>query len=220
VDFVGAVPAAVLTSSVVAAGVAAGLSDRNERRKQLRDKRLALAGDFASDAMAALATLRDFKPTPEPGHRNERLHTDRSLREKRQEAAKVAVDRLRPMWGPIRILFPTTRGDPKNVAGWAQEVVEALRDVEEVCSDFWAACESPVASELRSGLAKKYGSGLEQESREELGKRFNPHYKKPKERAWRAVGQFTEAAVKWLEPHSLFERIRRLGGHRILRSLR
>lgn len=200
-DVLVSVLAAVLASSVVAAVVAGIFSDRTERRKQLRDQRIAVAGDFAGNAMAALAVIRDYKPTTRLGHRNERLHVDSVVREERAQATKDAVDKLRPMRGRVWVLFPgrsesrelAERG-PKTTADWAETVVGRLRAVEEVCEEFW----STSAIEGRDTGAWSGRAAEEQ--------KFVQRYESAKSASWHAVDGFTDSAARRLEPSTTFWR--------------
>lgn len=185
----GPIVAAVLTSSVVAAVVAGFFGDRNDRRKQLRDQRIALAGEFAGGAMAALATLRDYKPTTRSGHRNEKLHHDAKVREERAAKVKDSVDKLRPLRGRVWILFPgrspASSETPRTVADWAEHVVGRLRAVEDVCNAFWSACD---------GLA-----GVDKRDRESLEAEYQAKYDGLKRWTWLAVSSFTEAVAVRVE---------------------
>ncbi|WP_155763634.1 hypothetical protein [Mycobacterium asiaticum] len=181
----GPIIAAVITSSVVAALVAGFFGDRNERKKQLRDQRIALAGEFAGGAMAALASLRDYKPTTRVGHRNEKLHHDAKIREERGAKVKDAVDRLRPLRGRVWILFPgrspagTER--PLTAADWAEHVVGRLRAVEDICNAFWTAC-----GEL---------AGDDNRDRANLEAEYQAKYDGLRRWTWLAVSSFTEAVA-------------------------
>jgi hypothetical protein len=194
VEIISAVVAAVLTSSVVAAVVAGYFGDRNERRKQLRDQRIALAGEFAGDAMAALATLRDIKPTRGTAHRNEKLHHNATLREERIAAAQHAVDRLRPLRGRVWVLFPgrsAPNAAPSTTADWAEYVVGRLRGTEVVCHQFWAECE---ALTMVEGTQSRDLS-----SREELEKKYDAEYDRWRGDTWRVVTEFTDSAAKRID---------------------
>lgn len=48
------VASSVVASSVVAAFISGYFADRTERRKQLREQRISIAGEFAGDTMTAL----------------------------------------------------------------------------------------------------------------------------------------------------------------------
>jgi hypothetical protein len=194
VEIISAVVAAVLTSSVVAAVVAGYFGDRNERRKQLRDQRIALAGEFAGDAMAALATLRDIKPTRGTAHRNEKLHRNATLREERIAAAQHAIDRLRPLRGRVWVLFPGRSGHnaaPSTTADWAEYVVGRLRGTEVACSQFWTECE---ALTMIEGTQSRDPS-----SREVLEKKYDAEYDWWRADTWRVVTEFTDSAAKRID---------------------
>jgi len=121
--------------------------------------------------MAALATLRDIKPTRGTAHRNEKLHHNATLREERIAAAQHAVDQLRPLRGRVWVLFPgrsTPSGGPSTTADWAEYVVGRLRGTEVVCHQFWAECE---ALTMVEGTQSRDLS-----SREELEKKYNAEY--------------------------------------------
>jgi hypothetical protein len=183
------VVAAVLTSSVVAAFVAGYFGDRNERRKQLRDRRIALAGDFAGGAMAALACLRDYKPTTRIGHRNEKLHHDAELREKRAEKAKDSVDQLRPLRGRVWLLFPgrspAGSEEARTAADWAEYVIGRLRAVEEVCDEFGTACDGLTEASNRN--------------RSDLEAEYDAKYDGLKRWTWLAVSNFTDAVANRID---------------------
>lgn len=185
----GPIIAAVLTSSVVSAFVAGFFSDRNDRKKQLRDQRIALAGEFAGGAMAALASLRDYKPTTRVGHRNEKLHHDPKLRDERAAKVKDSVDKLRPLRGRVWILFPgrspAASETPRTVADWAEHVVGRLRGVEDVCNAFWTACD-----EL---------PGPDHRDRARLETEYQAEYDRLKRWTWLAVSSFTEAVALRVE---------------------
>jgi sugar phosphate isomerase/epimerase len=181
--------AAALTSSVVAAVVAGYFGDRNDRRKQLRDQRIALAGDFAGGAMAALACLRDFKPTTREGHRNEKLHHDGELRQERATKAKDCVDQLRPLRGRVWVLFPgrSPAGSEtaRTAADWAEYVIGRLRAVEETCQEFWTACDGLTEADKRG--------------RAELEAEYGAKYEGYKGWTWAAVDSFTEAVAERIQ---------------------
>ena len=172
VEVISAVVAAVLTSSVVAALVAGYFGDRNERRKQLRDQRIALAGEFAGDAMAALATMRDLKPTRGIAHRNEKLSSRRrseggahSGGEAGDRPAKAAEGEESGSSSPAEALLmhpplqPQTGLNTSSVASARTEVV---------CHQFWAECDA---------LAMVEGTQSDDlSSREELEKKYNTEY--------------------------------------------
>ena len=79
------------------------LAGRNERKKQLLESRRTLAGDFAGDAMGALAALRRYKPPDpdKPGHPDRRLYEKSGLRGERAREADDAAEGLRPARGRV-----------------------------------------------------------------------------------------------------------------------
>lgn len=177
----------LLTSSVVTAVVTSVLTGRNEREKQLRERRIVLAGEYAGTAMEALARLRHFKPTTGPGHRNERLHSDDDLRRKRAEEADLAIDRLRPMRGHVWVAFPGRSSVKKweavgatTTSDWAERVIGDLRATKSVCDDFWSLCER------------------DPDSRSSLESSYDEMYDQHKVKAWTAVDRFSDCAARWV----------------------
>lgn len=146
---IGTVAASVGASSVVAAGVTGVWARLNERKRQLREQSLIVAGDFAGGAMEVLAQLRYYRPTKHRGHRNEPLHADKDLVRARHEAVSSSLDRLRPMRGRVWMFFPgrsgrETLGDlgPQTTADWGEAVVGRLQRTQIVCEDFWRDCDT------------------------------------------------------------------------------
>lgn len=139
--------------------------------------------------MAALASLRDYKPTTRVGHRNEKLHHDSILRDERAAKVKDSVDRLRPLRGRVWILFPgrSPAGSetPSTAADWAEYVVGRLRAVEDTCNEFWAAC-----GELQEDNSA---------DRANLEAMYQARYDGLKRWTWLAVSSFTEAVAVRVE---------------------
>ncbi len=182
--------AAVLTSSLVAAVVSGFLADRTERRKQLRDRQIDIAGDYAGAAMTALARLRDFKPPGSISHRNRFLYQADVLLQERRDAVKQAIDDIRALRGRVWILFPgrtstqkrQTHG-PTTASDWAEDVVAHLRRAEEVCDDFWKRVGE-------NNLDPAALSRHESEHRQA--------YELAKSAAWHALDQFASTASSQL----------------------
>lgn len=183
---------AVVASSVVAAFVSGYFADRTERRKQLREQRISIAGQFAGDTMTALARLRDYKPPTGPEHRNTALRTDAVERASRERESKTAIDKVRPLRGQIWMLFPG-RSDaaqrrvqgPLTIADWAEAVVMHLRYTEEHCLEFWsqaAKLDEHEAAELRR-----------------IESIYCARYDHSKSEAWRALDEFTMAVADRLD---------------------
>lgn len=188
----------VATSSVVAALVTGLFGGRNERKKQLLESRRLLAGEFAAQAMAAAAALRHFKPTTREGHRNERLHTDASLRESRAEVVGDAIDRLRPLRGRVWVTFPgrspwpqVGERHPRTTSDWAEEVIASLRAAEKACISFWDQCDR------------------EPESRIVLEQELEPAYAAARSHVWDRLDGFADSAAERLEHGVLFIRVSR-----------
>jgi len=153
---------------------------------------MAVAGDYAGDAMDALAKLRYYKPTKrkkDGPHRNERLHADRELRQQRAEEFEAAIDRLRTLTGRVWVTFPGKtwyptadqywkHGGPQTTADWAGEVLGRLRDMQEASIGFWTACDENSAA------------------RESHEKSYNDRYQAARNAARTAVNTFTESAAK------------------------
>ena len=178
----------IISSTVVAALITGLLSGRNERRKQLRERRMLLAGDFAGEAMNALALIRHFKPTKRGGHRNEDLHDDPALRQQRADAVRVAIDHLRPLRGRVWVTFPgrSARSDivangPSTTADWCEQVIATLRRLEEVSSEFWRGCDADPAA------------------RPTLEQTATAEYRAARDLAWAAVDGFAESAARRVE---------------------
>jgi hypothetical protein len=194
----------IATSSAVAAVLSSLLAGRNERRKQLRERKMLLAGDFAGDAMDALARLRLYRPTKGPGDRNEALHENSKLQRERAESVRSAIDRLRPLRGRVWVAFPGRTGDrrppangsettadraeevvqsettadrAKKVADWADEVVHMLRLLDDISSDFWTQCA--LHPEARARLEAKAGIA----------------YSTRRNEAWVAIERFADSAA-------------------------
>jgi hypothetical protein len=185
-----AVALSVAASSVVA-GVTAFLAGSFERQRQLRERRIVVAGDFAGEAMDALAKLRYYKPTKPKNagpHPNERLHVDLELRRQRAEEVEAAIDRLRPLNGRVWVTFPGKswyesrdeyrKHGPKTTADWAGEVVRFLRDMHEASTAFWTACDKTPAL------------------RENHERSCNDKYQDARKAAREAVNEFAESAAK------------------------
>jgi len=191
----------LISSSIVAALVTTLMSDRNDRRKQLRDARTAVAGEFAGDAMTALACLLDYRPTDEEGHRNEQLHFDASLRQARANAVDEVVNRLRALRGRLWILFPGRTPHDRDApnedwtahttADWADKVVTRVREMQRACEGFWADAAKLAAAEGDAEWANS--------KRRRLEEKFNYRYFAAKETAWIAVEEFTKHAYEAID---------------------
>jgi hypothetical protein len=145
----------VLGSSIVAAFVTAVMARTSERKRQLREQMLQVAGDFAGNAMEVLALLRHYRPTKpmDPGqvHRNEILHSNPELRATRHDDAAKAIDRLRPQRGRVRLVFATedrgvraarkAGGGHGPIAEGADQIVSALRTALEASNAYWEQCD-------------------------------------------------------------------------------
>jgi sugar phosphate isomerase/epimerase len=184
----------VATSSVVAAMFTGLLAGRNERKKQLLESRRLLAGEFAGEAMGALAKLRRYKPTTGPNHRNSKLHALPDLRAERAEAADDAIDRLRPLRGRVWVTFPgrstvaaLSANGPRTTCDHAERVIDALRDLYEICDEFWSKCE-----------CEQHPDQLRR--REAV---FDQTYDAAKRAAWDALDRFADSAAEWLERRAL-----------------
>lgn len=180
---VGAMAASILSSGVVAAIVTAILGGRNEREKQIRETQIKLAGDYAGNAMAALGSLRHYKPTTGTGHRNELLHSDEALRAARSAEVENAIDALRPLRGQVWVRFPGRSGlpelqrrGPQTTSDWAERVIGDLRETKRVCDAFWDSCARDPAS---------------RPSHED---NFDREYDVYKGHAWQAIDQFANSA--------------------------
>jgi hypothetical protein len=182
---VGTVLVSVGASSVVAAGVTGIIARLNERTRQIRERSLIVAGDFAGGAMEVLAHLRHYRPTKHRGHRNAALHADKDLRQERAEAVNASLDHLRPMRGRVWMFFPGRSSvheldavGPQTPADWAESVVAQLQAMQNVCDEFWHRCEQQPAE------------------REERERTATAAYRAARSAAWQAVDQFAMTAAK------------------------
>lgn len=176
--------ASVAASSVVAAAVTGVIARFNERRRQLRERSLIVAGDFAGGAMDVLAQLRHYRPTKRRGHRNEILHTDAELLLRRAEAVTSSLDGLRQMRGRVWMFFPgrsskdtLDRHGPQTTADWAEAVVGRLQSMQNMCEEFWQHCEQTDNREASEDLATK-------------------DYRSARTAAWQAIDQFAVTGAK------------------------
>jgi hypothetical protein len=146
--------ASVVGSSAIAGLLVAGYTRTTERKRQLREEMLETAGNFAGDAMEALARIRDYKPTTadQDGavHRNAALLSDGRLRDDRRIAAEKAVDRLRPLRGRVKLLFATAGSNEADEA--AGEIIIQLRAMLKTSAAFWAKCEADPANRAKHEL--------------------------------------------------------------------
>ena len=177
--------ALVSASSVLAAMITAVTTQHIERKKQLRERKLIVAGDFAGGAMEVLAHLRNYRPTKHQGHRNEQLHMDAELLRRRAEKVNLSLDELRPMRGPVWLFFPgrssieaLEHGGSQTTADWAETVVGLLQDMQDICDEFWRSVHET--------------SG----EREALERFATERYRAARSKAWEAVNEFAATAAK------------------------
>ncbi|MCW2865993.1 MAG: hypothetical protein JWR20_181 [Marmoricola sp.] len=181
---VSTVIASVAASSAVAAVVTGVIARLNERRRQLRERSLIVAGDFAGGAMDVLAQLRHYRPSKGRGHRNDVLHDDVDLLRRRAGAVTSSLDALRPLRGRVWMFFPgrstvdTIRSHgPQTIADWAEDVVACLQSMLNVCDKFWRDSAQTETWEVLEGTATE-------------------DYRIARTAAWRAIDQFAVTGAK------------------------
>lgn len=157
----------------------------NERERQLRERSLIVAGDFAGGAMDVLAHLRHYRPTKYRDHRNEGLHEDAELLRERAKRVSLSLDQLRPMRGRVWMFFPGRSSmaelkdhGPQTTADWAEDVVARLQAMQNVCEEFWRHCQR------------------QPEEREAQELAATEAFRTARTDAWRAVDQFAATAAK------------------------
>ena len=132
------IPVTVAVLGLVGAQVLAVLSRRHDRQQSARTTLVEPAHEFATSALAALATLRHVTPpsSPKEGqpHRNAPLLLDRTAREERMEACRLAVDSVRVARAGVRLAF-----HPKSwTAEYSRQTLAALRLCVESAERFYS----------------------------------------------------------------------------------
>lgn len=146
-DSAAQVSVLVALIGVISALSVALLSKRHQREQQQRDTMLKPSEDFARKAIEALAALRFISPPsmdPEPHqvHRNESLLSDKEERAKRIERCEVAIDAVRAIRAPMRLVF-----HPESaVADSSVYVIRELRQCLEAATKYYRRADLSGAS--------------------------------------------------------------------------
>ena len=131
---------------VISALSVALLSKRHQREQHQRESMLKPSEEFVRKAIEALAALRYVSPPaidPEQQvHRNESLLADKEERAKRIERCEVAIDAVRALRAPMRLVF-----HPESaVAGSSVYVIRELRQCLETATEYYRGADLSGAS--------------------------------------------------------------------------
>lgn len=132
---------------VISALSVALLSKRHQREQQQRESMLKPSEDFARKTIEALAALRYISPPsvesePQQVHRNESLLTDKEERAKRIERCELAIDAVRAIRAPMRLVFHPE----SSVADSSVYVIRELRQCLEAATTYYRRADLSGAS--------------------------------------------------------------------------
>ena len=146
-DTAAVVPVLVALIGVISALSVSLHSKRHQREQHLRESMLKPSEEYARKTIEALAALRyitppPVRPHPAQVHRNESLLSDKEERAKRIERCEEAIDAVRAIRAPMRLVFHPE----SEVADSSVYVLRGLRSCLEAATGYYRDADLSGAS--------------------------------------------------------------------------